>query len=280
MFQIGEFSRLSRVSRRLLHHYEELGIFKPARVDEFTGYRYYSAHQIPELNRILALKDLGFSLKQIKEVLEDDISDNEIRGMLRLKQAEVEQTLLHEQQRLRKIEARLQLAEKSEGLPDVVVKSIPAQHFLAARCQIKEAEEMLLLVNQIFEVVPAVVKPGNLIAFAGVVYTEEFRVEDNDVELGFLIHKPVKDPIKINETCTLTSRVLPAVKTMATAVQIGGPELVFVALGQIGQWIEQNGYRLDGPYREIVLESQTLSESMEAVIEIQVPIALQEADTK
>ena len=94
MFQIGEFSKLSRVSKRLLHHYEELGLFKPARVDPFTGYRYYSARQIPELNRILALKDLGFSLKQIEQVIKDDISNKEIRGMLRLKQVEVETGLI------------------------------------------------------------------------------------------------------------------------------------------------------------------------------------------
>ena len=240
----------------------------------FTGYRYYSARQIPELNRILALKDLGFSLKHIEQMIREDISDEEIRGMLRLRQAEVEQSLLEEQQKLRKIEARLQLTGSTEPLPDVVIKSIPEQHFLSARCQIKTGEDMMLLVNQLFATVPPQIKPGNLIAFAAVVHTEEFRVEDNDVELGFLINKPFKGSIEVNAKCVLTSQILPAMPTMATAVQVGGPELVFVALGQIANWIETNGYQLAGPFREILLETMTLSDAQNAVVEIQMPVSL------
>jgi DNA-binding transcriptional MerR regulator len=65
MFRIGEFSHLARVSKRLLQFYDEIGLLKPARVDLQAGYRYYSARQLPRLNRILALKELGFSLGTI-----------------------------------------------------------------------------------------------------------------------------------------------------------------------------------------------------------------------
>ena len=130
----------------------------------------------------------------------------------------------------------------------------------------------MLLVNQVLQAVPAHVKSTNLVSFAAVVHTEEFRVEDNDVELGFLIKEPIDKSIEVTNTCTLTSRVLPAVATMATAVQVGGPELVFVALGQIARWIEHNGYQLAGPFRELLLESTNLSEAIENVIEIQMPV--------
>ena len=93
MFQIGEFSRIARVTARQLRHYEELGLFKPERIDPETGYRYYSARQLPRLNRILLLKDLGLTLDQIVRLVDKNISGEEIHGMLTMKKAQIEQTL-------------------------------------------------------------------------------------------------------------------------------------------------------------------------------------------
>jgi DNA-binding transcriptional MerR regulator len=69
MIKIGDFARLSQVSVVTRRYYDEMDLLKPVRVDVFTGYRFYSADQLPLLNRILALKDLGFSLEQIKLML-------------------------------------------------------------------------------------------------------------------------------------------------------------------------------------------------------------------
>src|SRR6266568_2351826 len=133
MFLTGEFSQISRVSKRLLHYYDEIGLLKPAHIDSHTGYRYYSARQLPRLNRILALKDLGLSLDYIVGMMQADVSDEEIHGMLLMQKAEVEQTLLEDVQRLRRIEARLQQNQMADDALDVVVKSIPAQLFLSVR---------------------------------------------------------------------------------------------------------------------------------------------------
>jgi DNA-binding transcriptional MerR regulator len=65
MLKIGHFSKLSHVTVKALRLYDQLGLLKPSHVDHFTGYRYYLADQLPRLNRILAFKDLGFSLEQI-----------------------------------------------------------------------------------------------------------------------------------------------------------------------------------------------------------------------
>src|SRR5512135_1263810 len=100
MLKIGEFSRLSRVSVRMLRHYDQLGLLKPSQVDPLTNYRYYSAGQLPRLNRILALQELGFSLEQIGELLNENVPAEQLRGMLRLKRAEVEQGIQAEQARL------------------------------------------------------------------------------------------------------------------------------------------------------------------------------------
>ena len=61
MLKIGEFSKLSRVSIRMLRHYDDIGLLKPAFIDSFTGYRYYKPEQLPVIGRITALKDMGFS---------------------------------------------------------------------------------------------------------------------------------------------------------------------------------------------------------------------------
>ena len=97
MIKIGDFSKLSLVSIKTLRYYDEMGLLKPVHVDQFTGYRYYSASQLPRLHRILALKDLGFSLEQIARVLNEGVSLEQLRGMLRLRQVELQQRISEEQ---------------------------------------------------------------------------------------------------------------------------------------------------------------------------------------
>jgi DNA-binding transcriptional MerR regulator len=272
MFLTGEFSQISRVSKRLLQYYDEIGLLKPARIDPHTGYRYYSARQLPRLNRILALKDLGLTLDHIAGIMQAEVSDEEIHGMLLMKKAELEQTLLEDVQRLRRIEARLQQNQLSNDALDVVVKSIPAQLFLSIRTILPSPEEMLQLVQHVQRVLPSRVDQQVLGPFAGVVYTYGFTLRNNDVEVGYLLNKPVEDPIVLSEEYVLRMRELPPVQTMATAVQIGGPDLVFVALGRIGQWIESNGYRMAGPYREIGVELPSSGTFDEMIVEVQMPV--------
>lgn len=80
MFKIGEFSKLSLVPAKTLRYYDQIGLLKPNEVDHFTGYRYYSASQLPRLNRILALKDLGLSLEEIGRLLDEELTAAQIRG--------------------------------------------------------------------------------------------------------------------------------------------------------------------------------------------------------
>jgi DNA-binding transcriptional MerR regulator len=135
MLKIGEFSRFSQVTVKTLRYYDEIGLLKPAKVDRFTGYRYYSAQQLPRLNRILALKDLGLALDQIAQLLEGDLSPDQIRGMLRFKQIELEEQLQEEQARLRRVEQRLRRIEQEETMPmqEIALKQIPAQTVVSVR---------------------------------------------------------------------------------------------------------------------------------------------------
>lgn len=133
MFKIGDFSKLSQVSVKLLRHYDQLGLLPPAHVDERTGYRYCSAQQLMRLNRIQAFRDLGFTLEQIVSSLGEDIPPAQIRGMFRLKQAEIRQLMDTQQARLARIETRLRQIEREGALPpyEVVLKHA-ASHTVAS----------------------------------------------------------------------------------------------------------------------------------------------------
>src|SRR5215469_9860964 len=107
MLKIGEFARIGQVSIATLRHYEKSGLLKPAALDHDTGYRYYLLDQLPRLHRILALKDLGFSLEEIARLLEEDLDLLQLRGMFALKQAQTQHLIVTEQARLARIAARL-----------------------------------------------------------------------------------------------------------------------------------------------------------------------------
>src|SRR5688572_7610412 len=133
MFRIGDFSRLARVSARQLRFYEEIGLFAPAHADAQTGYRYYKASQLAELSRIIVLKDLGFSLEQIRGMVRAPGGAAELRGLLLARRNEVLQSLETESQRLRQIETRIaQIEAQGEAAADdVVIRAEPARAFLS-----------------------------------------------------------------------------------------------------------------------------------------------------
>src|SRR6201988_3400238 len=135
MFRIGEFAQIAQVSARQLRHYDQLGLLRPDHTDQKSGYRYYSIRQLQRLNRILALKDLGLSLEQIRPLIEDQISSAELRGMLTMRRAQVEQSLQAEEARWRHIDSRIAEIDRQgriEGY-DVVVKPVAAMAFVSLR---------------------------------------------------------------------------------------------------------------------------------------------------
>jgi len=127
MLKIGDFSRLAHVSIKTLRHYDRLELLRPVYIDRFTGYRYYELKQLPRLNRILALKEMGFSLAQISNLLESDLPAAQLRTLFDRKQQELELRLAKEQSRLARVAELLKQIEQEGRLPayDVSLKSIP-----------------------------------------------------------------------------------------------------------------------------------------------------------
>jgi len=118
MLKIGEFSKLTHVTVKTLRHYDKVGLLKAAWINRYNGYRYYRLNQVGQLNRIVSMKELGFSLEQIRKLLSENPSGPALRKMLVFKKAELEQLIYREQERLRLIEIRLQQLDEGGKQPD------------------------------------------------------------------------------------------------------------------------------------------------------------------
>lgn len=273
MFRIGEFSNIARVSKRLLHYYDQIGLLKPSYTDPETGYRFYRAHQLQRLNQILALKELELSLDQITQMLDSEISDEEIQEMLLLKKVEIEQQVSQSLLRVKQIEHRLLQNKIVDQALDVVIKQVPAQHCLCIRQQFLAPEPMITLVEEILRIIPKQIGKSDLGSFVGLFYAEDYSETFYDVTLGFLLNRKKEFEIRLSENRLMQVAILPAVETMATTVQIGNADQLLTAFGKIGRWIEANGYQITGPYREIGHEASTLEALNRSVIELQIPVA-------
>ena len=268
MFKIGDFSRLSQVSVRMLRYYDEQGLLKPARVDRFTDYRYYSADQLPRLNRILALRDLGFTTDQIRRLLDDAVSAEQIRGMLKLRHAEIEQQVEAEQARLLRVEARLRQIEMEGKMNayDIVIKKVEPLRVASVRDVVPTPPDQ----GSLWTTLEAYLA-GQRVAPAGPCLTlyhdPEYKERDWDLEVcepvsGAL---PGSDRVQVKE--------LPAGE-MACVVHRGPFVTIGEAYNAATQWIEANSYRICGPCREVYLRPAENGNQTDpqTVTEIQFPV--------
>jgi DNA-binding transcriptional MerR regulator len=270
MFRIGEFSRIARVSARLLRFYDETGLFVPAHADEQTGYRYYTVTQLAELNRILVLKDLGFSLEQIGEIVHANISPAELRSMLMLRRNDVEQALATTSQRLRAIESRIAQVEADGALSadDVIVRAEPAREILSLRRTVPSFAHARALILELREHAKPLLRgaPSTLLAVG---HSAQFEQDEIDVEFGFVLPEGC-DPHP--RGTPLIRRTLEAVDRMAVCVRVGLPEDAHLVTAKIGQFLAASGETLAGPGREVFLKPPDPERMHESVVEMQFAI--------
>ena len=269
MLKIGEFARLAQVPVKTLRYYDEIGLLPPARIDATTGYRYYALEQLPRLNRLLALKDLGFSLEQIGRVLNDGVTHEQLRGMLMLKRAEVEERLNEEQGRLARIEARLRDIEMEDRMPeyDVTLKRVEPMMVAACRVRIPTNNMVPDLLGDAYRETYEHIRRHGVRALdpcMALWHTTADTYADEDAEAVVPIEGSLMDGgrVRVYEL---------GGGTFASAVHHGA----FADFGKLHpallRWIETNGYRIVGPSREVYHrhEASALDDS---VTEIQYPV--------
>jgi DNA-binding transcriptional MerR regulator len=260
------------VSGRLLRYYDSIGLLSPVATDPETGYRYYSAQQLPQLNRILVLKELGLSLEQIAQLLDQHTSTEDIRAMLAARKAQIEQTLQAEMARLQAVETRLQQIDSSGHIqePDVVLKSLPAQPFLALRDVFPGLAAIRSFAHIIAHTVPSKIGSNNLDQIAFVIHSPLFDPEAIDIEVGYLLTGNVPQSVALSKDRVLTVRTLPPIATMATLAHKGSTDTIHLTYGALGTWIEQHGWQISGEGRHTLVHLS--DEDDETVVEVQLPV--------
>jgi len=254
MLKIGEFSKLVQVPVATLRYYDQVGLLKPVEVDRFTGYRYYSASQLPRLHRILALKGLGFSLEQIGTALAEGLTLEQMRGMLRLRNVQIRQQLADMESQLTEVDVRLHQIEQEDQLStyDVILKAVEPQLIASVRAILPNHSASGLLFPEVYEAIGARVyealgpHPGEGGTTLVLWYDNEHKEQDVDGAAAFMLRCPVPDSgrMRVYE--------LPAA-TMAATIHHGPYNTLGEAHEAILKWVEANGYRIIGPDREIYL---------------------------
>ena len=274
MFRIGEFAQIAQVSGRQLRFYDELGLLRPAHSDPQTGYRYYSIRQLPRLNSILALKELGLTLEQIGPLLENAISPTELRGMLTMKRAQVERSLREEELRLRHIESRIAQIDTHGGIEgyDVVVKPIAASPYLSLRRTFDSMDEVIPTIRAVADAGTSQIS-SSLRDKLIIVARNDHEDESLDLEIGYSLTRPSNVKVRLGGSSMLQASELPAIPAMATIVRAGTNTASHAAFSVIGTWIEANKYEIAGPCREVFLEPVTDPPGLQgALVEIQFPV--------
>lgn len=268
MFKIGEFSKLSLAPVKTLRYYDEIGLLRPAFIDEFTSYRYYTIEQLPRLNRILALKDLGFSLEQVARLLDEGMSPAQMREILLMKRSEQEQRIREEQERLARVEWRLRQIEE-EGVMathEMIVKQVEPQLVAGVRGVVPTYPDIGRHFGEVYAYLAARNVSGGVCA--AIYYDGEYRERDVDCEGIVFLDRPLPSTERVN-VYELPGRL------MACTVHHGGYSGLSGAYRELMDWIASSGYRIAGPERELYLRGPRVSGDQndpDCITEIQFPV--------
>jgi DNA-binding transcriptional MerR regulator len=261
MLRIGEFSRLSQVTVKALHYYDEMGLLKPAHIDPFTSYRYYSIDQLPRIHRIVAFKELGLSLEQITVLLDDDVPANQLRELFRRQRSQIQQRIDEDQVRLAQVDFRLRMIEMEDAMPelDVIVKPVPPLRALTFRVSKREGNDTRSMLQFQREVEDAIAQ-GRFKMTGPVMQlyeTKEFLAEFEDFEFFFPVDDTQTEDVPLATYGTLQLKTIPGMPMMATYVHHStndeGLDMPHVSevMPVLRRWIVENGYRLCGTHRTV-----------------------------
>jgi DNA-binding transcriptional MerR regulator len=256
----------------LLRFYDELGLFTPAHADPQTGYRFYTIAQLAQLNRITVLKELGFSLEQIGDILKSPPAASDLRNMLLLRRNDAERAVVIETQRLRHIETRIAQIE-SEGalsVDDVIERPEPAHRLLSLRRTVASFAEARALIDVLRERSRALLPKRHDCPLVVIAHAPQFEADELDAEFGYCVEAlslaapPKSSLLKLQE--------LAAVPRMAVCVRVGLPEDAHLVTAKVGRFLAANGDMLDGPSREAFLRPPDPQRMHESVVEMQFPV--------
>ena len=269
MYTIGMFSKINKITTKTLRHYDEIGLLKPEQVDKFTGYRYYISEQLPKLHEILALKQMGLSLQDIKEVINNPSALN---IFLKLKEEEIMKNMKSEERKLAQIKSFTNLMKgEFEFMYTPIIKELP-KVIIASRRQVVESyDEFFYLFPK--KMGKDMEKLGCVCALPeycfNIYHDGEYKDKDIDVEMCESVTE-IKQDIE-----TLKFREIDRVENAACVLHKGSYNKFREAYTFIFKWIEDNNYEaIDNPRESYIDGIWNKENEEEWLTEIQVPIRL------
>ena len=246
LLKIGDFSKLSRISVRMLRHYDEIGLLRPAYVDQFTDYRYYDERQLPTVGRITALKNMGFRLAEIGHLLEIYDDRQTLDACLSAQQKTLEALAADTAQKLRLLEtARIRLRKDEIMTYNVTLKTLPERYCATVRMTIPCYEDEGMVWSVLCsETAAMALVPGDPCYCAVEFLDNEFK--EQNVEI--MASKSVKGTFP--DTEHVKFRTLPAV-TYAGCTFKGSYAQINDVVAAVSAWVEDNGYDYAGPMFDI-----------------------------
>ncbi len=242
MLKIGDFSKLSRISIRMLRHYDSLGLLTPGSIDPSTGYRYYREDQLPIAERILALKEMGFGLSAIGEILQKYGDPIALCEFLSIRRSQVLEEKQQAERRLLLLESTISRLRKDKNSMNhtVIVKTLPERYVASVRKVIPSYDQEHILWNIMASETGCKLQMAEGGLSLAVFHDEGFREADVDVEIQCSVKGPYEN------TPNVVFKKAPAV-VCASATYQGSYEQITAVNQAVANWVNDNGYAFDGP---------------------------------
>lgn len=267
MYRIGLFSKINKVTVKTLRYYDEVGILQPAFVDEENGYRYYTSDQLPALHRIIALRQIGFSIDEILAILKGQ----DIPGVFERRKQELKNSIEESQQQLSQITHYL-ANMKGDFIMDyeVALKELPEVIVYSKRMVIPDY-------NYYFEIIPKIgeeVSKSNpelkcaVPEYCFVIYHDgEYKEKDIDIEFCEAVTSFGKD------TESIKFKRIKKVEKAACVYHKGPYTSIGKAYAHVYKWIEDNGFRpSDNPRESYIDGIWNKTDENDWLTELQVPV--------
>ncbi len=237
MLKIGDFSKLSRVSIRMLRHYDDIGLLKPAEVDRFTGYRYYREEQLFTAGRIAALKEMGFSLADIARALEAYNDKEKLDAFFAAREKELKALSEETEYRLMLLDtARKRLRKEQDMNYNVTVKTIPERYAATVHMIIPRYEDEQLAWNAMKAYKKPLVPADTCLAGCSFI-DKEYKEENVEIVAWMTVKGNYEDTEQVK------FQTLPAVKA-ASCIVNGSYDQISDATAAAMSWIHANGYKM------------------------------------
>ena len=239
MLKIGEFSKLSRVSIRMLRHYDDIGLLKPAEIDDFTGYRYYREDQLFTIGRITSLKDMGFALADIIKILDSYDDKDKMEAFLSERQKELSKLNQETEYKLMLLDtARKRLRKEQNMSFDVTVKTIPERYAATVQMVVPHYEDESMLWGTMMQEFKNLI-PSDPCLAAAEFLDDEYKEENVEIIAWMTVNGSYED------TEHVKFKTLPAVK-VASCIIKGSYDQMGEAYATVVSWIKSNGYKMNG----------------------------------